>query len=204
MDEKKRQMLWNLEGLHTVETVMQELNLSKQSSINLLSKLKKEKHCTVSGGGKQKRIYKITIRKQLPREKGMFDIINKYSPNMKLNPLYDHQVHGNYSVEEALVNAVQSRNFRIILASIQLFAHINNWSKLYKIAKNNNCWQQIGALYDVSRLFFKTKKMPSKYHKSEPKAWIYLVDFNKINFPEISKKWKVALPFNEKDVVSKI
>ncbi len=73
------EILWKIEGLQTVETAAKELNLSRQSAINLLSKLKKMEYVTVSGGGKQKRLYKITMRKQRKRKPGMFDIINKYS-----------------------------------------------------------------------------------------------------------------------------
>jgi len=103
MNPKNYELLWKLEGLHTVETAAEKLGITRQATLNLLCRLKKEQHVTVSGGGKIKRIYKITIRKQLPRVPGMFDIINKYSPHMKLNPWYDHQVHGRYGPEEALI-----------------------------------------------------------------------------------------------------
>ena len=128
MSNKTNEILWKLEGLQTVETVAEELNLTRQSAINLLSKLKKQGNVTVSGGGKQIRLYKITIRKQRERALGMFDIINKYSP-MKLSPWYDHQVHGIYGPEEALIDAIQTKSFRAILASLRLFSHIKDWKK---------------------------------------------------------------------------
>ncbi|HLC67078.1 MAG TPA: hypothetical protein VJK52_05560, partial [Candidatus Nanoarchaeia archaeon] len=117
------EILRKLEGLHTVETVMKTLNITRQSALNLLSRLKKQQHVTTSGGGKQVRFYKIMMRKQLPRVPGMFDIINKYSPHMKLAPWYDHQVHGPYGPEEALIDAIQTKSFRVILASLRLFNH---------------------------------------------------------------------------------
>src|SRR3989344_8376183 len=159
----KDEILWKLEGLQTVETVMEKLSITKQSAINLLSKLKKEQHVTVQGGGRLKRLYKITMRKQLPRVLGMFDIINKYSPHMKLAPWYDHQVHGRYGPEEALIDAIQTENFRVILASLRLFNHIKDWPRLYKLAKERDCWPKVGALYDVARMFFRVRKMPVKY-----------------------------------------
>ncbi|MBS3145871.1 hypothetical protein J4414_03655, partial [Candidatus Woesearchaeota archaeon] len=131
-----------------------------------------------AGGGKKKRIYRITARKQRKRQEGMFDIINKYSPNMKIREWYDHQVHGVYGPEEALIDALQTQSFRLILASMRLFNHIKDWKKIYKLAKENNCWQKVGALYDVSRLFFKVKKMPERYRKRN-------ISFNKYDLKEI-------------------
>lgn len=202
MDEKKRQLLWKLEGLHTVETVAEELGISRQAAINLLSKLKKEMHVTTSGGGKKKRLYKITIRKQLPREQGMFDIINKHSPNMKLNEWYDHQVHGHYGVEEALVQSVDKNSFRVLLASLFLFQHINDWQKLYKLSQEKGYWQKIGALYDIAKMFMKVKKMPEKYRKQKFETKKYLIeryDTKEERFTQIKKKWNVEIPFRSAD-----
>ena len=59
--------LRKLEGLHTIETAAETLKISRQSALNLLSKLKKQNYITTSGGGKKKRIYKITMKRQLQR-----------------------------------------------------------------------------------------------------------------------------------------
>ena len=194
-------LLRRIEGLHTIETLQKELNLTKQSTINLISKLRKEEYITLfAGGGKKKRIYRITARKQRKRQEGMFDIINKYSPNMKIREWYDHQVHGVYGPEEALIDALQTQSFRLILASMRLFNHIKDWKKIYKLAKENNCWQKVGALYDVSRLFFKVKKMPERYRKRKYKKWIKLTQLKKKNFPKISEKWHVYISFNKYDL----
>ena len=194
-------LLRRIEGLHTIETLQKELNLTKQSTINLISKLRKEEYITLfAGGGKKKRIYRITARKQRKRQEGMFDIINKYSPNMKISEWYDHQVHGVYGPEEALIDALQTQSFRLILASMRLFNHIKDWKKIYKLAKENNCWQKVGALYDVSRLFFKVKKMPERYRKRKYKKWIKLTQLKKKNFPKISEKWHVYISFNKYDL----
>jgi hypothetical protein len=200
MNNKTYELLYNLEGLQTVETVMKKAHLTRQSAINLLSKLKKQQHVTVSGKGKTKRLYKITIRKQLPRDPGMFDILNKYNPNFQINPWYDHQVHGKYGPEEAIIDAIQTKKFRLILATLKLFNHVKDWSLLYKQAKKEDCWQQVGALYDVARMFFKTRKMPSKYKPQKFKKWYFLSTLKKKNFPKISNLWKVYLPFNQNDI----
>jgi hypothetical protein len=196
----KEQILRKLEGLHTVETVMVQLDIKKQSAINLLSRLKKQQHITVIGGGNKKRLYKITMRKQRPRRDGMFDILNRYSPKMKLNPWYDHQVHGEYTVEDALVESIQTKSFRAVLVSVNLFPQIRDWPKLYTLAKENNCWNKIGALYDVSRKYMRVKKMPNLYPKEGKGKWHKLTQLHKKNYPKISNKWHVFIPFNENDL----
>jgi len=180
------ELLYTLEGLHTVETIMKELSLRKQSALNLISKLKREQHLIIWAGGRKK-IYKITIRKQLPRVHGMWDIINKYSP-MKLNPWYDHQVHGVYGPEEALVDAIETKSFRVILTSMHLFRHIKDWKKVYNLSRKYNSWQKICAVYDVSMLFIKVGRMPEKYIHFKPQKWQQLTQLKKKNFPEIANK----------------
>ena len=199
---KTENLLRKLEGLHTVETIQETLGISRQSAINLISKLKKQGYVTTSGGGKQKRLHKITLRKQRKRDKGMFDIINKYS-KMKLNHWYDHQVHGHYGPEEALVDAVQTQSFRVILASMRLFAYVTDWKRLYKLAQKRNCWQQIMALYDLSRRYFRVRKIPSLYiRKKFPKKKYLIKDYKtkEEEFRSIEKKWNTYIPFRKGDL----
>lgn len=192
-------VLIKLEGLQTVENVAGILHLSRQSALNLLSRLKKENYVTTSGGGKQKKLYKITLIKQRKRDSGMFDIINNYSP-MKIASWYDHQVHGSYGPEEALIDALETKSFRVILASLCLFNQIKEWPKLYQLAKGRDSWQKVAALYDLARLFLRVRKMPEKYRKLKAKKWLKLTQLKIKNFPEISRRWKVYLPFNQKDL----
>ncbi len=201
---QKIEMLKKIEGLQTIETVAKALNLKKQSAINLLSKLKKEGHVHKSGGGKQPRFYTITVTKQHKRDPGMFDIINKYSPNMKLAEWYDHQVHGVYGPEEALIDAIQTGSFRAILASMRLFNHITDWKKLYMLARKHDCWQKVGVLYDVARKFIRARRIPKIYYTPDiysDKKWLQLTQLHRRkNFPEIENRWRVHIPFNEKDM----
>ncbi|MBI3032069.1 hypothetical protein HYY69_01230 [Candidatus Woesearchaeota archaeon] len=199
------ELLRKLEGLHTVETVAEALKINKQSALNLLTKLKKQEYVTVQGRGRTKRLYNITMRKQRKRDPGMFDIINKYSPHMKINPWYDHQVHGVYTVEDALIDAIETKSFRVILASLHLFKYIKNWPKLYQLAKQKSNWQKVGALHDVARMFMKVRKMPEKYRKiSSFFSWIQLTQLFKKNFPEIGNIWKVYIPFNINDITENL
>lgn len=203
-----------IEGLQTVETAQEALGLTRQSTINLLSKLKKEGHVTVKGGGPQPRLYKVTRYKQLPREKGMFDLLNECNPHFKLAEWYDHQVHGEYTVEDAILDAIDTSSFRAILATLRCFNHVKDWKKLYNEAKKRGSWNKVGALYDVARLFFRTRRMPARYRKVVGKSseevmkgevgkegWQQLSRLkNRDNFPGIEQRWKVHIPFNENDV----
>lgn len=183
---------------------MDELSINRQSALNLLSKLKKEQHVTISGGGRRKRLYKITMRKQLPRVPGMWDILNQYNPDFQLNPWYDHQVHGKYTVEDVIVDAIETKSFRIILATLRLFNHVRDWPRLYTAARKNNSWQKVGALYDVARMFFKVRKMPERYRKEKYRIWNYLFDrkdqTEDSRLTPISMKWKIPLPFRIGDL----
>jgi len=194
----KEEMLWKLEGLHTVETVAEALNIKRQSAINLLSRLKKEGYVTVEKH--RKSLYKVSMKKQRPRDPGMFDIINKYSPNMKLAEWYDHQVHGEYGPEDALIDAIQTKSFRAILASMRLFSHIKDWPKVYRLSKEKGIWQKVGALYDVAKRFFRVRRMPRTYPQHNGTRWERLTQIKKMNFPMIGKRWHVYIPFNEYDM----
>lgn len=191
------------EGLQTVETLMETLHLSRQSAINLLSKWKKERHMTLwAGGGRSKRIYKITMAIQHPRNPGMFDIINQYSPHMKLHPWFDHQVHGPYGPEEALIDAIETRSFRTILASLYLFQHIKDWKKLYRLAKKHTSWQKVGALYDLARGYLRVRSMPQRYRQQTFKKQQFLIREYATKEPDylpIEKKWNVPIPFRKGD-----
>ncbi len=206
MTENQLRHVRILEGLHTVETAAKALGIGRQSAINLLCRLKKQGYVTVQGGGRLKRLYRVTMRKQRRRDPGMFDILNKYSP-MKLAPWYDHQVHGTYGPEEALIDAIQTGSFRAILASMRLFNHITNWPKLYRLAREKDCWQKVGALYDVARMFFKVRKMPKGYHHVRPKKKQFLIgDYPTVDhrFRPIENKWHVPIPFKSGDIAKVI
>jgi len=191
----KESTLRKLEGLQTIDMIAEKLNITEGSARNVITKLKKEQHLTKWG----RKIYKITMRKQRPRQKGMFDIINEHSPWMKLNEWYDHQVYGEYGPAEALIDAINSKSHRAILASMQLFKHIDNWQKLYNHAGSN--WHKVAALYDVARLHFRVRKMPRRYRKQRSYNWEQLTQLkNRNNFPDIQKRWKVYIPFNQKDI----
>lgn len=197
---KSEEILRKLEGLHTLDTIVDVLRIKHSSALNLIARLRKEQHLTSSGGGKRKRLYKITMRKQRPRVMGMFDILNKNSQHMQLAPWYDHQVHGRYTVEDAIVDAMLTRSFRVILVSLRSYPKVKNWVYLHRLAKDKGCWQEIGAMHDLARLYFRVKPI-SRKPGTENLEWkkISRLDDRK-NYPEIQSRWCVVIPFNEKDM----
>jgi len=64
-------------GKYTLELYARKQGLTRQSAINKLSKLKKQRLVSVSGGGRQKRIYTVHYKPK-NKENGFFYVVNKY------------------------------------------------------------------------------------------------------------------------------
>jgi hypothetical protein len=197
--------------------------MTRASALNLLSRLKKEGYVRLSGGGRQKRIYTISSKKTVAGENNLFDIINFYS-KIKIVPLFKHEAYGDYGVENALVDAVLTKNFRVLQASLFLFNHIKNWKKLHSIARRKNVEQEIGALYDCARAFIRTRKMPENIRKSmlaaakkikknrnqkkaakahQRKIIKHILGelaTNNEKLKKISREWNILLPFSTQDM----
>ena len=151
------------EGKYTVEKFALDYHLTRQSAINLLSKLKKQGYVIVSGGGKQKRIYNVyKLKKRVTN--GFYDIVNKYSPK-KLNPRFEHYVNGSYNVENAIIDGIKIGDIRTLDAVMYLFNHVKNWKKLFDLAKKNNLTNNLIKLYKKSRASIKCRKIPKRYIK---------------------------------------
>ena len=150
-----------MEGKYTLETFAQKNNLTKQSALNHLSKLKKKGFVTVSGGGRQKRIYKISKTSQRPTN-GFYDLVNKYSPE-KLVPKFKHHIRGRYTVEMAIIDGVLIGDVRTLSATEHLFRHVNNWKRLFTLARKHKVVGKVHQLYQQARKHTKTKTMPLRY-----------------------------------------
>jgi len=150
-------------GKFTVETFALKNNLTRQSALNKLSKLKKAGFVTVTGGGRQKRIYSIHKTPQT-RSNGFYALVNKYSPE-KLNPKFKHQVIGKYTIEHAIIDGIEIGDVRTLEATTHLFRHITNWKRLFDLAKKHGIADEVYTLYEKARNSFKTKTMPKRYKK---------------------------------------
>ena len=151
----------NIMEKHTIETYAQKYNLSKQAALNKLTKLKQQGYVTVSGGGPQKRIYSL-YKKPQEKTNGFYNLINKYSPE-KLTPQFEHYVKGKYSIEHAIIDAIQIGDVRTLEAAQHLFRHVTNWKRLFTLAKKKNCEKQVKELYVKARQNTKVKKIPQRY-----------------------------------------
>ena len=194
-----------LEGLQTVESIAEALKVNKRTATNIISKLRKRGYVEYYSAGRNKRIYKIgIIKSKFKGEKGLYDIVNKYS-KIKVQEPYKHIIHGKkLAIEEALVLALKSQNFKLILASLNLFAHIKNWKLLNNLAKKNKLQRQVGALYDVTKQFIKVKRMDKRTRNSmlKGKGNKYIYDKIKIKeFFDIAKKWRIGIPFKTQDLI---
>lgn len=151
------------EGKYTIKTFAKKQNLTRQSAINLLSRLKKQGYVQTQGGGKQKRIYTITKTKKT-KTNGFYDTVNKYSPQ-KLNPIFEHYVQGKYPIERAILDGLKIGDIRTLEATMYLFKHIKDWRSLLYLAKKNNLKKELINLYKKARKTTKCKKMPKRYLK---------------------------------------
>ncbi len=151
------------EGKFTVELFAKKKGIKRQSAINLLSKLKKEGFVTTSGGGKQKRIYNITNKPQ-KKTNGFYETANKYSPE-KLVPKFKHQIIGKYTIEHAIIDGIKIGDVRTLDATKYLFNQIKNWKRLFEIAKEEDCTEEIYKLYNKARQTIKCRTIPKRYNK---------------------------------------
>ena len=193
------------EGLQTIESIMAILKVKKRTAVNYISKLKKEGFVKYFSAGRKKRIYRITtIKPKFGNYPSVHEIINRYSKIKVIEPAR-YIIHvRKATAEEAIVFALKTQNFRLILASISLFAHIKNWKLLNDIAKKYRLQRQIGALYDLSRLFIKTRRMDKRARESmlRGKGSKYIYDKIKTKeFFGIARKWKVEIPFKTQDLI---
>ena len=149
------------EGKYTVETFAREHNLARQSAVNLLSKLKREGFVSVSGGGRQKRVYTITRTRQR-QTNGFYDVVNKYSPE-KIVPKFIHRVVGRYTIEHAIIDGIRIGDVRTLHATMHLFRHVTSWKRLFDLAKKYNIVKDVHTLYAEARKTTKCKTMPKRY-----------------------------------------
>jgi len=205
MEKSIEGILNKLEGLSTIELIAKKLNLKKNTAIKKIHELKKLGYVETSGGGKQPRLYRISrIKTQKIGNPGLYDVINKNSP-IKLVKPYEHRVVGrSISIEEAIVLAVKSENFRLILASLALFNKVKTWSKLYELAKRENVRRKTGALYELTRKIMRARKMDDKTQKlllsAKHEKKDIIAGMHSEDFKDIEKKWNVHIPFNYNDL----
>lgn len=201
---KTKELLKKLEGVHTITSITDLLNVSKQKAAYYIYRLRKAGYVKTKKLRDNRRVYNISFENRLGGS-SYYDILNKNSP-VKIATPKVYRIYGKEpTLEETLIYAIKTRSLRTILASIALFKKIENWKELYHLAKKNHIERQIGVLYDLARRFMRTRKMTNRFrNNSLPKEdypFVYMIEGLKSkDFINIEKTWKVYLPFNIADL----
>lgn len=196
-----------IEGLQTASTVSKILNVNKNTAINYISLLRKNGYVKETSYGSRKiRMYKIsTLKKEDYGNPGFYEILDKNS-KVKIYSLYEKdKIYGKeLSIEEAIIRAVKTEEFRVILASLGLFAKVKNWVKLSDYANKENIGRKVGALYDVARIIIKLKRIDkrtrNKLLNSQVKNKFIIQKIKSKDLKGIEKIWNVYIPFNKSDL----
>ena len=197
-------LLKKLEGINTVETVMKTLDVSREKAIYYIFRLRKKGYIKTKKLSDNKRVYAISFENRL-KGTSYQEIINKHS-SIKIAASEVHRIYGKEpSMEETLIYAIKSKSLRTILAALALFRKINDWSRLYQLAKSNHCERQVGALYDLTRKIILIRRMTKRFRNNAlPKKeheWRSIIpNLRSDDFKDIEKTWKTYLPFNKKDL----
>ena len=197
-------LLKKLEGIQTIETVMDALNVDKDRATYYIYRLRKKGYVKTKRLSNNKRTYSISFENKLGGT-SYYEIINKYSP-VKIATPEIYKIYGKEpTFEETIIYAIKTKSFRTILAALALFKRIDDWTSLYRLAKKNHIERQVGVLYDVARKVMLTKRMPKRFrHYALPKkeyGWKYIIEqLESDDFKDIEKKWKIHIPFNKKDL----
>lgn len=194
-----------IEGLQTISSIRRKLGISRSTAVKYVHFLKKQGFVEKIGGGKQPRMYKISAFKQKKiGNPGLYDIINKYSP-IKIRAVSEKIIGKKLSIEEAIIRAVLTKDYRTILASLILFNHVKNWPYLYKLARDHNIRRKIGALYETAKQFIRVRKIDEKTRNlllnAQHENKSIVKGLKSDDFQDIEKIWRVYIPFNRKDLL---
>ncbi len=199
-----QEMAKQLRGMQTVSSISRKLGIGRRTAINYICEMRKGGYVTESRGKNKTRIYEISpLTGRMHGYPGLYDIINSNSP-IKLVKPYEHRVYCEMSVEEAIVRAIKTRDFRAILASLALFRKVKDWSLLYKLAKEENLQRQVGALYDLARKCIRVRKMDKRIRnnmkQSKNVEKFIIKNMKSSDFTGIEKEWGIFVPFNKSDL----
>ncbi|MEK6887338.1 MAG: hypothetical protein AABX14_00155 [Candidatus Aenigmatarchaeota archaeon] len=197
-------LLKKLEGIQTINTVMDTLSLSREKAIYYVYRLRKQGYVKTKRLSNNSRVYYISFENKL-QGFSYYEIINLYSP-VKLSTTQMYKVYGKEpTLEEALIYAIKTGSLRTILAALALFKKINDWGELYRLSKRNQIEREVGALYDLARRIMRTRRMSKRFRSGalpkEDYDFVYIIQGLKSkDFKDIETIWRVYLPFNQEDL----
>ena len=194
-----------LEGLQTVDSIAKILDVSRRTAINYAWMLRKKGFAETMYGKRKIRMYSISPLKAFKAGyAGFYEFLNNnskikvYAPYM--HRIYDHKLNA----EEAIVRAIKTGDFRVVLSSLALFNKVKDWQYLSQLARKENIGRKVGALYDAARTIIKTKKMDERTRKallkSKTEDKFIIKNARTKDLTNIEKTWNVYLPFNKADL----
>lgn len=199
-----KNLLKHLEGIHTIDSIMDTLHVSRKKAIYYVYRLRKKGYVKTRAASNKTRIYAIDRKNRLGGE-SYYEVINAHSP-IKLAESSFYKVYGRkLSLEEALVYAIKTRKVRPIAAALGLFKSINNWKLLGELARKNHVERSVGALYDVARKIMKTRRMSRILRNSFlPERFARFAEmvkgFRSKDYEDIEERWKIRIPLNKADL----
>lgn len=197
-------MAKRLSGLQTVSSISRMLGVGRTTAINYVYEMRKRGYVAESRGKDKIRVYEISpIPRKFYGYPGLYDIINASSP-IKISKPYEHRVYHKMPIEEAIVRAIKTDDFRTILASLALFRKIKDWKLLYSYAKREGLQRHVGALYDIARKCTRVKKMDkrirNKLKQAKSQKKFMIAGMRSADFKDVEKEWGVCVPFNKSDL----
>lgn len=197
-------MARKLHGINTISTIRKKLRIAEKTAINYVYELRRSGFVkTIRGRGKIRTYFISPTRRKELGYPGLYDTINAHSP-IKIAEPFEHRVYKEMSIEEAIVRALETMDFRTILASLALFRYVENWSRLYKYAKEKDVRRQAGAIYEISRKTMRVRRMDKRIENrllaAKQKNRFIVPGIIAKDFLEISKRWNVHIPFTKGDL----
>jgi len=198
-----KELAAKLAGMQTAESAARALNIRKKTMINYISKLRKLGLVETTRGAGKKRLYRIYATRQPKKGTGLYAFISKNS-KVKVIPRQEVYVYNELSIEKAIVKAIESRDFRIVLAALGLFSKVTNWPDLNKLAKKAHMQRKIGALYELAKKVMRVRHIDRRTLNSlqtgkDCERYI-IPNLKSKDFKSLEKRWKVYIPFNLKDL----
>jgi hypothetical protein len=200
-----RDMAMETEGLHTLGSFSRAMNIQKNTATTYLHELRERGFVETKRGRRGKRLYRISpVRLKKIGSRGLFEIINENS-RLKLQEPLEYVVYGrDMTIEEAIVESLKTGDSRTILASLDLFRKVSDWSLLYTLAKKNGLTRHVGALYTLSRKLFRVRRIDGRIlrrmRESHVRNKFIIPNLRSDDFTDIEKEWGVHIPFNKSDM----
>lgn len=198
-----KELAIKLAGLQTAESAARVLNIKRRTMITYIYKLRKLGLVETTRGARKKRLYKIYAMKPPEKGVGLYAFISKNS-KVKVIPRQEVYVHNKLSTENAIVKAIDSRDFRLILAALGLFSKVICWHDLNKLAKKTHAQRKVGALYELAKKIMRVRHIDKRTLNSlrtgKDSERHIIPNLKSKDFKSLEKRWKIYIPFNLKDL----